>query len=683
LTTSLPASVDPKALQDILDGRWAHIRRDARENLRDPDFLPVYGESVQEARERVTRAARKLAESGRVGFGFPKEYGGEDDAGGSVSSIEMLAFGDLSLMVKAGVQWGLFGGALQLLGSKRQHDEYLRDVMSFDLPGCFAMTETGHGSDVQQLRTTCTYDPATQCFDLHTPHQAARKDYIGNAAKDGRMAVVFAQLITQGKNHGVHAWLVPIRDDQGNPMPGITIGDDGAKAGLNGVDNGRLTFDHVQVPRDMLLDRYGQVAEDGTYTSSIEHETRRFFTMLGTLVRGRVSVGGSAGSATKLALDIATRYGDVRRQFAAPGEDREIVINDYLVHQRKLLPALAKTYALHFAQGELVETMHDVQTAVHVHGQEIDEHAQRELESRAAGLKVAQTWHATQAIQMCREACGGAGYLQENRLPHLKADTDVFTTFEGDNTVLLQLVAKGLLTGYRDTFGSLEGWGKIGFIADMVRETVLERTAARALIARLVDAVPGRDDEVPMLDRGWQLKMFEFREKHALEGAIRRLRKNSTMEGMAPFDMFNDVQDHVLKTAQTHIDRIVLEAFVAGVDRTTDPAARQLLDTLCDLYALSTIEADKGWFLEHGQLTPARAKLLTGTVNQLLKQLRPHLITLVDGFGIPAEWKAAQILEEEADRQEAMAARDAELRAASGVGTPDGTATALEVPPAQ
>jgi acyl-CoA oxidase len=330
--------------------------------------------------------------------------------------------------------------------------------------------------------------------------------------------------------------------------------------------------------------------------------------------------------------------------------------------------------------------MHDVQTAVHVNGQEIDEHAQRELESRAAGLKVAQTWHATQTIQMCREACGGAGYLQENRLPHLKADTDVFTTFEGDNTVLLQLVAKGLLTGYRDAFGSLEGWGRIGFIADMVRETVLERTAARALIARLVDAV-GREDEAPMLHRGWQLKMFEFREKHALEGAIRRLRKNAGIEGKAPFDVFNDVQDHVLKTAQTHIDRIVLEAFVAGVDRATDPAARQLLDTVCDLYALSTIEADKAWFLEHGQLTPARAKLLTSTVNQLIKQLRPHMITLVDAFAIPAEWKAAKILEEEADRQEAMAARDAELRAASapgdGAATTEGTATDLEVAPAQ
>jgi acyl-CoA oxidase len=187
-----------------------------------------------------------------------------------------------------------------------------------------------------------------------------------------------------------------------------------------------------------------------------------------------------------------------------------------------------------------------------------------------------------------------------------------------------------------------------------------------------------------MLDRGWQLKMFEFREKHALEGAIRRLRKNSMTEGMAPFDMFNDVQDHVLKTAQTHIDRIVLEAFVAGVDRTTDPDAKKLLDTVCDLYALSTLEADKAWFLEHGQLTPSRAKLLTSTVNQLLRELRPHMRTLVDAFAIPAEWKAARILEEEADRQEAMAARDAEVRAeAEGDTAPERSATDLEVAPAQ
>jgi len=670
MTTSLPHAVDPTTLTEVLDGRWGHVRRDARENLHDPDLLPVYGENVREARARVTRMAAKIAESGRVTLGFPKEYGGEGDAGGSVTAIEMLAFTDLSLMVKAGVQWGLFGGAVQALGTERHHDAYLPDIMSFALPGCFAMTETGHGSDVQQLRTTCTYDPGTRTFDLHTPHEAARKDYIGNAAVDGRMAVVFAQLVTRNQRHGVHAWLVPIRDERGDAMPGVTIGDDGPKAGLLGVDNGRLSFDHVRVPRDMLLDRYGQVAEDGTYTSSIENETRRFFTMLGTLVRGRVSVGGSASAATKLALDIAVRYGETRRQFSAPGADREVLLNDYLVHQRKLLPALAATYAYSFAQEELVGTMHDVQGA-----EDLDEDAQRELESRAAGLKAAQTWHATRTIQMAREACGGAGYLQENRLPHLKADTDVFTTFEGDNTVLLQLVAKGLLTGYRDAFGSLDGWGKVGFVADMVRETVLERTAARGLIARLVDAVPGRDDEVPLRDRGWQLKMLEDREKHVLEGAIRRLRRGADTPGVRPFDVFNDVQDHVLRTAQVHIDRVVLEAFVAGIERTTDVGARALLERVCDLYALSTIEADRGWFLEHGRLTATRSKALTGAVNGLLKELRPHMVTLVDAFAIPEDWKGAAILREESDRQAAMATSDTAPRR--------GTATSLEVPPGQ
>ncbi len=681
MTSTLPRTVDPSCLREVLDGRWAHVRREAREQLGDRRWAPVYGESVQEARERVTRLAAELATTGRVSLGFPEEYGGEADAGASVTSIEMLAFGDLSLMVKAGVQWGLFGGAVQLLGTQRHHDAYLPDIMGFALPGCFAMTETGHGSDVQQLRTTCTYDPATQTFDLHTPHEAARKDYIGNAAADGRMAVVFAQLVTQGQRQGVHAWLVPIRDEDGNPLPGVTIGDDGPKAGLLGVDNGRLSFDHVRVPREMLLDRYGQVAEDGTYTSSIENETRRFFTMLGTLVRGRVSVGGSAGAATRMALDIAVRYGEVRRQFTAPGRDREIVLNDYLVHQRKLLPALATSYALAFAQEELVGTMHDIQTAVHEHGEEVDEAAQRELESRAAGLKAAQTWHATRTIQTCREALGGAGYLAENRLPQLKADTDVFTTFEGDNTVLMQLVAKGLLTGYRDAFGSLDGWGRVAFVADMVRETVLERTAARALVTRLVDAVPGREDVLPLRDRGWQLAMLEFREKHTLEGAIRRLRRNAAIDGMEPFEVFNSVQDHVLRTAQAHVDRIVLEAFVAGIERAADPGAGALLDTLCDLYALSTIEADKGWFLEHGRLTPARSKALTATVNALLRELRPHMVTLVDGFAIPHVWKQAAVLDEEADRQEAMYRED--LAARPGGDTPHDTAVTVAVPPGQ
>jgi len=632
--------IDLARLQEVLDGPWAEVRNAHRDHL-DVRFLPVYGETGDQARVRITRLLTELPIELGIASAFPSEYGGRSDVGGSIVASEMLAQVDLSLMVKAGVQWGLFGGAVGALGTRRHHDAHLRDIISGKIFGCFAMTETGHGSDVQQLRTTCTYDPQTQTFDLHTPHEAARKDYIGNAARDGRMAVVFAQLITNGRRNGVHAWLVPFRDAQGNPLPGVTIGDAGPKAGLLGVDNGRLSFDHVTVPRDMLLDRYGQVAEDGTYSSPIENDSRRFFTMLGTLVRGRVSVGGAASAATKSALTIAVRYGDIRRQFETPDAGREVLLNDYLAHQRKLLPALATTYALHFAQAELVTTLGEVQGG----DGPVDEHRQRELESRAAGLKAAQTWHATRTIQMCREACGGAGYLAENRLPSLKADTDVFTTFEGDNHVLTQLVAKELLTAYADDVKGMSPVEWVRFAANFAGERVLKRTAAQTIMQTILDTRQDNEEEGSLFNRGTQVKMFEDREEYMIAAVARRLQGKS--KEMSPFDAFNAVQDHVLHAATAHIDRVTLEAFVAGIDTCEDEQAREVMGMVCDLYALSVIEDDKAWFIEHRFLSTERSKAVTRGINDRCRKLRPHAELLVDGFGIPEQLRYAEMLHPE------------------------------------
>jgi acyl-CoA oxidase len=649
---AIPDNVDPRALTDLLDGRWAALRRSVREQMSGARFSDPVGLDLETHRAQVYEQLRELARTDRPRLGFDKEYGGGGDVGGSLTSFEMLGFGDLSLMVKAGVQWGLFGGAVQLLGTRPHHERYLRPIMDLELPGCFAMTETGHGSDVQHLRTTATYDPDTREFVVHTPHESARKEYIGNAARDGRMAVVFAQLVTAGERRGVHAFLVPIRDGDGTPCPGVTISDCGPKAGLNGVDNGRLRFDHVRVPRTALLNRYGDVAEDGTYSSPIDSDGRRFFTMLGTLIRGRVSVAGSAGSATKRALAIAIRYAEVRRQFDRPGGDEEVVLLDYRAHQRKLLPALARTYALHFAQSELVSDLDRIEGH-----DDVTEQQQRELESRAAGIKATATWHATRTIQTCREACGGAGYLAENILPALKADTDVFTTFEGDNTVLLQLVAKGLLTSYKDQFEDLSPLATARFAAEQFMGVVIERTAARKVVERLLDASPGRDDEDVLFDRAWQLKLFQDREEHVLDGLARRLRRASS-GNTDPFEVFNDAQDHVLRAGQVHVDRLVLESFVAALDGCEDPAARALLERVCDLYALSNIEDDLAWFLGHGRLTSQRAKSVTGAVNDLCGQLRPHARTLVDAFAIPEQFLTAAILREEPDRQETQRAHD-------------------------
>ncbi|MEU4254550.1 acyl-CoA dehydrogenase [Amycolatopsis sp. NPDC026612] len=622
----VPSKVDPDALTAVLDGRWAELRRGVRAQMAGTEFRDPVDLGIEAHRAQVLDQLRALAETDRPGLGFDPAYGGGGDVGGSVTSFEMLGYGDLSLMVKAGVQWGLFGGAVQLLGTERHHQRYLRAIMDLDVLGCFAMTEHGHGSDVQHLRTTATFVDGG--FVVNTPDAMARKEYIGNAARDGRLAVVFAQLVTGGESRGVHAFLVPIRDDEGKPMPGVSIDDCGPKAGLNGVDNGRLAFDDVRVPREALLNRFGDVGGDGTYSSPIESDSRRFFTMLGTLIRGRVSVAGSAGSATKRALALAIRYGEVRRQFAKPDGD-EVVVLDYLAHQRKLLPALARTYALHFAQEELVSKLHDIDSSA-------SDEEQRELEARAAGLKALATWHATAAIQTAREACGGAGYLAENLLPGLKADTDVFTTFEGDNTVLLQLVAKGLLTSYKQDFEDLSPLATARFFTDQVVNTLLERTSVRKAVESLT---VGSDSEV-FFRREWQLRLFEDREEHVVEGVAKRLRKAAA----DPFGVFNSAQDHVLRAGRVHVERLVLEAFTAAVERCPDPDARALLERVCDLYALSAIEEDLAWFLGHGRLTASRAKAVTAAVNRLCSELRPHARTLVDAFAIPEQFLAAPML---------------------------------------
>jgi acyl-CoA oxidase len=641
-----PAAVD--AVRRALDGRWSDVREEIR--ARD-DFATLRvdpGTDVEAYRERVWEMLGQLAADGHALHGFPTSVGGLGDIGGSVVSFEMLAFADLSLQVKSGVQWGLFGGAIQALGNAEQHARWLPGVMDLSLPGCFGMTETGHGSDVQSVHTTATYDAAAGELVVDTPTESARKDYIGNAARDGRMAVVFVQLWTapegqEPERHGVHAVLVPLRDEDGTVLPGVEITDDGHKEGLNGVDNGRLAFHGVRVPRENLLDRYGTVTADGTYSSSIESENRRFFTMLGALVRGRISVSGSAVGAAMLALTIAIRYGEARRQFAAPGGDGEITILDYLAHQRKLLPLLARTYALRFAQNELVEMLHDIQTTREAGG-DVDEKRQRELESRAAGIKALSTWNATEVVQVCREACGGQGYLSENRLGALRADTDVFTTFEGDNTVLLQLVAKGLISGYADDFGNLDTLGTIRFVADQVLDSVAERTSLHALAERLRGAAAGGDDDA-VLDASWQIKLLDDREEHTLDSLVRRLRpaRGKGVGADRAFEIFNNAQDHLLRAARSHLDGLVLDAFNRACEAQPDATAKGLMRQVCDLYALSVIESDKGWFLEHGRMSATRSKAVTAEVNRLCQGLRPHARALIDAFGIPEPWIGAPI----------------------------------------
>ncbi|MEM7654892.1 MAG: acyl-CoA dehydrogenase [Bacteroidota bacterium] len=610
-----------ESLTTWLDGPHKELKDQVRVLLSDPAFgYDRIPENKEAFRELVLEWLQHLADRGYGALSYPTSAGGSGDMGQYFAVFEMLGHHDLSLLVKYGVQFGLFGGSILELGTERHHQTYLPLAGSLELPGCFAMTESGHGSNVRDLETTAIYDADTQEFVIHTPHDMAFKEYIGNAAAHGKMATVFAQLETQGERHGVHAFLVPIRDESGEAQPGVRIEDSGRKLGLNGVDNGRLWFDQVRIPREHLLNRFADVAMDGTYSSPITNESKRFFTMLGTLVGGRVGVPLAGLSTAKSGLTIAIQYAAKRRQFGRPG-DAEMPILDYPSHQRRLMPLLAKTYALHTAHRYVLDRY-----LTHTPEES------REMEALAAGLKAISTWHTTHTLQECREACGGNGYLWVNRLADMKADSDIFTTFEGDNTVLLQLVAKGRLTHFRRSFSALGFMGMVNFLSDQLLTFIREKNP---LIKRLQSQEHLRDGE-------WQLGLFRAREQDLVVSAARRMKRRMD-EGMEAYDAFLEVQTHLLSLARAYVDRIVLEQFTLALDTLEDPQHVELLTRLRDLYALSEMEEHLAWYLENGYLEGGKAAAIRQQVDQLCKELRPDAVSLVHAFGIPDALLSAPI----------------------------------------
>ena len=618
-STDVPFDVG--ALRALLDGEHADLRDHIRTLLRDPVFEYQDDLPTPAYREQVLRWTRLLAEQGFGALGFPEEYGGEGDMEKFIVAFETLAYHDLSLVIKFGVQFGLFGGSIHRLGTERHHEEYLERVGSMELPGCFAMTEWGHGSNVRELETTAHYDPEAEEFVIDTPHDGARKEWIGNAAQHGRLATVFAQLHTQGASHGVHAFLVPIRRSNGTPAPRVRIEDCGEKMGLNGVDNGRLWFDHVRIPRQNMLDRFASVAPDGTYESPIPSAGKRFFTMLSTLVGGRISVARAGLSAAKSGLTIAVRYGNRRRQFG-PKDAPEVPLLDYRTHKRRLLPRLATTYALHAALDDLTRRF----------AAKGPEDPLEKVEAEANALKAYATWHTTDTLQEVREACGGQGYRAANRIAALKADTDVFTTFEGDNTVLMLQVAKGLLSDFRREFRDMNLLGMVRFVADEVATRLSE----------LNPVVTRKTDPEHLRGLDFQQSAFQYRADRMLLSAGRRLQRR--IEGdMDPFDAFVDVQDHLVQLAHAEAERVVLDRFSAFVETVDSEEVRASLDRLRQLFALARIEDNLDWFLEAGYVESTKAKAIRGAVNDLCDEVRPQAEALVDAFGIPDACLAAPI----------------------------------------
>ncbi|KAH0905772.1 hypothetical protein HID58_037599 [Brassica napus] len=572
---------------------------------------PDYNETMEQQREISMKRIMYFLENG-VFKGWLTETGPESELK-KFALYEVCGMYDYSLSAKLGVHFLLWGNAIKFFGTKRHHEKWLKDTEDYLVKGCFAMTELGHGSNVKGIETVTSYDPRTEEFVINTPCESAQKYWIGEAAIHANHAIVISQLEINETNQGIHVFIAQIRDQDGNICPNIHIADCGHKIGLNGVDTGRIWFDNLRIPRENLLNSVADVSPDGEYVSAIKNpdqvavKTMRFGAFLAPLTSGRVTIASCAIYSAKVGLAVAIRYSLSRRAFSIVANGPEVLLLDYPSHQRRLLPLLAKTYAMSFAANDM-KMMYVKRTP----------ETNKEIHVISMGLKALLTWHNMRTLQECREACGGQGLKTENRVGHLKGDYDVQTTFEGDNNVLMQQVSKSLFAEYVSCKKRNKPFKGLG---------LEHMNSPRPVLPTQLTSSTLRCSHFQ------QKNVFCLRERDLLE---RYTCEVAELQERGKSREFSFLLSHQLSEdlSKAFAEKAILQAVLDAEAKLPAGSIKDVMGLVRSMYALICMEEDPS-FLRYGYLSRDSVGDVRREVSKLCRELRPHALALVTSFGIP------------------------------------------------
>ncbi|KAJ7981544.1 Acyl-coenzyme A oxidase [Quillaja saponaria] len=546
---------------------------------------PDYNQSMQQQREMTMKRIGYLLDRG-VFEGWLTGKGVEAELR-KLALLESIGIYDHSLPIKIGVHFFLWGGAL------------------------------GHGSNVRGIETVTTYDSNTEEFVINTPCESAQKYWIGGAANDATHTVVFSQLTINGNDQGVHAFLAQIRDSDGNICPNIRIADCGHKIGLNGVDNGRMWFENLRIPRENLLNSVADVSPDGQYLSAIKDPDQRFGAFLAPLTSGRVNLAVSAIYTSKISLAIAIRYSLTRRAFSVTTNGAEVLLLDYPSHQRRLLPLLAKTYAMSFAANDL-KMIYVKRTPA----------SNKNIHVVSSAFKATFTWHNMRTLQECREACGGQGLKTENRVGHLKGEYDVQSTFEGDNNVLMQQ--------NDEKKKKFHFWSARHSLHEYVASQKKNKPFKGLGLEHMDKPSPIISSQITsntLRSSQFQIDIFHVRERDLLNRfaaeVVQYQAQGETKESafLLNYQLAEDL-------ARAYTERVILKNFVDAEATVHTGSLKNVLVLLRSMYALICLEEDAA-FLRYGYLSTENAASVRREVAKLCAELRPHALALVSSFGIP------------------------------------------------